>query len=58
MQDTGGDENEHLYITDLISGESTDVTPFENVKTSIVDELIDEPEFVLIQMNKRNPVFF
>ncbi|MBK8488445.1 MAG: S9 family peptidase [Chitinophagales bacterium] len=58
LQDTGGDENEHLYITDLISGESTDVTPFENVKTSIVDELIDEPEFVLIQMNKRNPVFF
>lgn len=58
LQDTGGDENEHLYITDLISGETTDVTPFENVKTSIVDELIDEPEYILIQMNKRNPVFF
>lgn len=58
LQDTGGDENEHLFIAHIETGFTKDVTPFANVKTGIVDELEDEPDFVLIQMNKRNPVFF
>ncbi len=58
LQDTGGDENEHIFIADILTGETKDVTPFEHVKAGIVDELVDEPDFALIQMNKRNPVFF
>lgn len=58
LMDNAGDENEHLYITDIESGITSDITPFPNVKVGIVDELEDDPYSVLIQMNKRNAVFF
>lgn len=58
LQDSGGDENYHLYAADVASGRTRDLTPFPGVKVSIVDLLPDEPNQVLIQMNQRNPALF
>lgn len=57
-QDSGGDENFHVYISDIKGGEAVDLTPFEKVKTGIVDDLEDDPIHMLVGMNKRNPEVF
>ena len=57
-QDSGGDENFHVYIADIKGGEAKDLTPFENVKAGILDDLEDDPVHMLIDMNKNNPEVF
>ena len=57
-QDSGGDENFHVYITDITGGEARDLTPFEKVKAGILDDLEDDPVHMLIDMNQRNPEVF
>ena len=58
VQDSGGDENFHVYITDIKGSESRDLTPFEKVRAGIIDDLEDDPNHMLIDMNKRNPEVF
>src|SRR5215469_17869064 len=36
IQDRGGDENWHLYATDLVAGGTRDLTPFEGVQAQVV----------------------
>lgn len=57
-QDSGGDENFHVYITDIKGGEARDLTPFEKVKAGILDDLEDDPVHMLISMNRRDPEVF
>lgn len=57
-QDSGGDENFHVYITDIDSLEARDLTPFEKVKAGVLDDLEDAPIHMLIEMNRRNPEVF
>lgn len=59
LKDKGGDENFHIYVSDIISSKVVDATPFGNVKAQIVDDLdqVDE-ENVLISHNKRDPKVF
>ena len=56
--DQGGDENWHLWVVGAEAGEPRDLTPFEGVQCSIVDDLEDEPGEVLFQMNQRDPERF
>ena len=58
VQDSGGDENFHLYITDVKGSQHRDLTPFEKVRAGIIDDLEDDPFHMLIDMNKRNPEIF
>ncbi len=58
LKDHNGDENYHLNAVHIADGEEKDLTPFENVKVDVIDELEEIENEVLIQMNKRNPVFF
>ena len=58
VQDSGGDENYHVYITDIIKGDPKDLTPFEKVRASVLDDLEDDPSHMLIDMNQRNPEVF
>lgn len=58
LQDKDGDENWHLYQTDLNSKITKDLTPFEGVKVEIVDADPRFPSDMLIQMNKRDPSLF
>lgn len=52
--DKGGDENFKLYGVNVNTGEEKCYTPFDKVRASIIDDLEDDPEHVLISMNKRD----
>lgn len=53
-QDSGGDENFHVYITSIKGGEARDLTPFDKVRAGVLDDLEDDPRHMLIDMNRDN----
>ncbi len=55
IQDVGGNEDWHVYATDLLSGETRDLTPFEGVAARIVGGSIDFPNEIVIGLNNRVP---
>ena len=58
VKDFGGDENFHVVSVDVLSGKVKDLTPFPKVRASVVDDLLDDPDHVLVQLNKRVPQVF
>ena len=58
VQDKGGNENFHLFAVNIDGSDLKELTPFEGVRVSIVDDLEDEDDFMLIGMNKRDPRVF
>lgn len=59
MQDTGGDENWHIYRVDLDHPDSpaVDLTPFPGVRSEF-NLLKKRPGKAMVQLNKRNPQLF
>ncbi|MBC03193.1 MAG: S9 family peptidase [Phycisphaerae bacterium] len=53
-QDKGGDENTHIYAVDVATGETTDLTPGDDVKASLMSGHRDRPDQVLVQSNARD----
>ena len=41
IQDKGGDENIHIYAVDINGKNDIDLTPYDNVKANIIDDLED-----------------
>ena len=58
VQDRGGDENFRLYAVSRDGSNPLDLTPFDGVKCSIVDDLEDNDDEILFQMNKRKREIF
>jgi len=58
LQDKEGDENWHLYQTDLKTLVTKDLTPYENVKVETINTDVHYPDDILIHMNKRDPGLF
>jgi dipeptidyl aminopeptidase/acylaminoacyl peptidase len=58
VQDKGGDENYRLYGVGRDGSNPLEITPFENVKCDIVDDLEDVDDEILFQMNRRDPHVF
>ena len=58
IQDKGGDENFHIYLTDIEGKTSRDLTPFDGVRAGVLDDLEEDPEHMLLEMNRRNPEVF
>lgn len=58
VQDTGGDENFRLYAVDPDGTNPKDLTPFEEVRVGVIDDLEEDPQHMLISMNKRDKRFF
>ncbi len=58
VQDTAGDENFRVYAVDIDGTDLKELTPFEKVRASIIDELENDPEHMLIDMNKRDARVF
>ena len=58
VQDSGGDENYRLYAVSRDGSNPLDLTPYENVKCEIVDDLEDIDGEILFRMNRRNPQLF
>ena len=57
-QDIGGNEDFHLYRTDVETRETKDLTPFEGVRAQIVAVDPLWPDFMLLGLNRRNPELF
>jgi dipeptidyl aminopeptidase/acylaminoacyl peptidase len=58
MQDKGGDENFHIYAVDLDGINKKDLTPYDGVKASISKMLKEQPDYMIVEMNKENPQVF
>ncbi|MGH7140801.1 MAG: TolB family protein, partial [Pirellulales bacterium] len=55
LQDVGGDENWHVYLVDLPSSETTDLTPLEQVNAQISGMSHRVPGEMIVSLNDRNP---
>jgi dipeptidyl aminopeptidase/acylaminoacyl peptidase len=54
-QDVGGDENWHLLATDLVGGETRDLTPFDGVQAQVVKIDHRHPDTIVVALNRRDP---
>jgi dipeptidyl aminopeptidase/acylaminoacyl peptidase len=58
-QDTGGDENFHLFAADPNGGaEPVDLTPYEGTRVDVQSIDYTRPDTILITMNRRDPQVF
>ncbi|WP_373454469.1 alpha/beta hydrolase family protein [Bordetella genomosp. 9] len=57
-KDFGGDENFHVLAVNVHDGKVVDLTPFEQVRAGIADDLEDDPQHILISHNQRDPQVF
>ncbi|MDQ6779919.1 MAG: S9 family peptidase [Candidatus Eremiobacteraeota bacterium] len=57
-QDRNGDENTHVYQTDVDGKHTRDLTPYEGVKASIDSVDPKFPHTLLVDMNKRDRSLF
>jgi dipeptidyl aminopeptidase/acylaminoacyl peptidase len=58
IQDVGGDENFHLYATDVVSGNTRDLTPYKGAKAEVVGLSWKKPGSVAVGLNDRVPEWF
>lgn len=55
VQDKAGDENYLLYRVDVVSGEETCLTPFENTRVQIIGMSETIRDRILVGLNNRDP---
>lgn len=55
VKDDGGDENIHFFAVNIDGTNEIDLTPFENVQTRMIDDLEDDPDHIILGLNKRDP---
>jgi dipeptidyl aminopeptidase/acylaminoacyl peptidase len=61
MQDSGGDENFHVFRADIAGGgvvNVTDLTPFKGARSELVGLSERQPKTLMIQSNDRDPKAF
>ncbi|MCS6982317.1 MAG: S9 family peptidase [Flavobacteriales bacterium] len=58
LQDIGGDENFQLFSCNIRGEDVLPLTPFPKVLTIIIDDLEEDPDHMIIGLNKRNPEVF
>ena len=58
VKDDGGDENMHFFAVNIDGSNDIDLTPFDNVKTNIIDDLEEDHQHVILGLNKRNKQIF
>jgi dipeptidyl aminopeptidase/acylaminoacyl peptidase len=58
IQDEGGDENYHLYATDVATGTTRDLTPYKGAKAEVVGLSWKKPGSVAVGLNDRVAEWF
>ncbi|KAA6301750.1 MAG: Dipeptidyl aminopeptidase BIII [Candidatus Ordinivivax streblomastigis] len=58
VMDRGGNENYHIFATNIDGTNTLDLTPFEDVKAGIINYLKEQKDYIIISMNKNNPQVF
>lgn len=54
VKDSGGDENYQLYAADIDGSNTMNLTPYDNIQVQFANLLKDDPDHVIIMMNKDN----
>ena len=54
LQDEGGNENFHLFVVDLDTGTTKDLTPHKDTRAMIINSSYDHPDEVLVGINNRD----
>ena len=54
VQDKGGDENFRLYAVNIDGENEVNLTPFDNVQSQIIDDLEDNPDYMIVGLNIKN----
>jgi dipeptidyl aminopeptidase/acylaminoacyl peptidase len=57
-QDTGGDENFHVFRVDIADAKTTDITPFKGARASIAAMTYKKPTTLIVSVNDRDPKVF
>ena len=57
-QDAAGDENFHVFRTDITEGKPTDITPYKGARASIAGMTYKKPNTVLVSVNDRDAKVF
>jgi dipeptidyl aminopeptidase/acylaminoacyl peptidase len=55
LKDFKGDENFHLFSVDTEGNGARDLTPYDNVRATVIDDLEDNDTDMIIGLNRRNP---
>ncbi len=58
IRDNAGDENFHIFSVGVADKEVVNLTPWKNVRASIIDDLVDFENEIIITANKRNEQLF
>jgi len=58
LKDEGGNENYKLYGVDIDGSNLKCLTDFEGVRTTIIDDLKDIPDYMIIGLNNRDATVF
>ncbi len=58
VQDNNGDENFHVFNVNINSKTSIDLTPYKGVRSFVIDFLRNDPDKIIVQMNKNNVHLF
>ena len=58
MQDADGDENYHLYQTEVATKRTEDLTPFPGVRALPLASDPNFPDLLLVSLNRRDPRLF
>ena len=58
VKDFGGDENFHVVSINLKGDDLKDLSPGEKVRASIVDDLVDNDQYVILSHNRRDAKVF
>ncbi|MDR1119687.1 MAG: prolyl oligopeptidase family serine peptidase, partial [Dysgonamonadaceae bacterium] len=58
VMDKGGNENYHIYATNIDGSNTLDLTPFDGVRAGISNMLKEQKDYIIIEMNKNNKQVF
>jgi dipeptidyl aminopeptidase/acylaminoacyl peptidase len=58
FQDSGGDENFHVFSADPDGDNVRDLTPLSGVQVRLVDDLHDHPNEIIVALNQRKKEIF
>ena len=58
LQDSGGDENFHLFSANPTGDNIRDLTPLPGVQVRVVDDLHDHPDEIIVALNQRKREIF
>lgn len=58
LMDKGGNENIHVFSVKIDGTDDKELTPFDGVKANLLSILKEDPNHIIVSLNKNNPQVF